>query len=143
MVNSKIGEVYILGIKNKKKQKITKFIEITSKKNGKIKCINLKDGRYVDARILLDENLERRHWSDNTLENIEDIQFIFFVTKKWPDLNLDNLKPKNVNFIIYSKFLLCYFYFFIIFLSILIVLFLLFLLIFLLYYFSVDCRHRF
>lgn len=99
-MNSKIGEVYILGIKNKKKEKITQFIEITSKKNGKIRFINLKDRGYQDARVLLEENAERRTLWDTTLENIEDIHFVFFVSKKWPDINLENFKPKNVIFII-------------------------------------------
>lgn len=86
MLNSKIGEVYIIGIHKENKKRQTIFIEIASKTNN-IKYIDLENHDYQNARTLSDH---RRSFSK--LENMDDIKFVFLVTKKWPENILTNLK---------------------------------------------------
>ena len=80
VLNSKVGEVYIVGMKNEKKKK-TEIIEITSKNDGKIYYINLYERKYIDARQLLGRRNE-----GTAFINIENMSFAFLVTKKWPDM---------------------------------------------------------
>lgn len=94
MVNSKIGEVYILG-QRKGHKKQTKIIEISSKKDGEISFINLEEKTYINARELI--NLNAISKSSN-LKEIENIRFVFLVAKKWPELNQNTLNFKNVNY---------------------------------------------
>lgn len=86
MLDSKIGEVYIIGIHKENKKRETIFIEIAAKTNN-IKYINLENYDYQNARTL---SSHRR--SFGKLENMDDIKFVFLVTKKWPETILTNIK---------------------------------------------------
>ena len=93
MVNCRVGEVYIIGIQKGHKKK-TKLIQVFTKKGGKIRYINMINSQYLDAREI--SSGERFH--SFLLKNLEDIRFVFWVTKKWPEINQNqnNIKFLNV-----------------------------------------------
>ena len=92
MIDSKVGEVYLIGLRQEKKHK-TKVIEISNKKNGILKVLNLRRSQYQDARYLLNA---RRGGDGKPFEALENLVFVFLVTKKWPEMNYATTKFKNV-----------------------------------------------
>jgi len=92
VLNSKLGEVYIIGLRKEKKRK-TKLLELTSKKNGILRFKNLSKRQYLDPRSLMVERDLGKNFKD-----LENVVFIFLVTKKWPESNYINIKFKKVGF---------------------------------------------
>lgn len=92
MIDSKVGEVYLIGLRQEKKHK-TKIIEITNKKNGILKVLNLRRSEYKDARHLLND---RRGGDGKPFKALENLVFVFLVAKKWPEMNYAATKFKNV-----------------------------------------------
>jgi len=100
VVNSRVGDVYILGIQ-KDQIKKTELIEVVKKKSGKIHYLNMINEQYVDARGI---SSGEQPIQGSALKDLEDIRFVFWVTKKWPEINQyqNNSKFKNVK-IIYTQ----------------------------------------
>ena len=91
MIDSKVGEVYLIGLRKEKQHK-TKVIEITNKKNGILKVLNLRRSQYQYARNLLNN----RRGDGKPFKALENLVFVFLIAKKWPEMNYAATKFKNV-----------------------------------------------